>query len=122
MEKIKDIWSKKDSSTSQPGVALLVGIIHDGGNDSVQRTVHWCTDNGIELVNWRPDNSNTVISIKRVFNISFVADKNSKDKEEDSDDDDDNDDDGEGISRISEALQAHMWPEMTLKGKDKGNY
>lgn len=35
-------------------------------------------------------------------------------------DDDDDEDDNEGISRISEALQAHMWPQITLKGSNKG--
>ena len=36
------------------------------------------------------------------------------------DESDDEDDDNEGISRISEALQAHMWPQITLKGSNKG--
>ncbi|XP_003386822.1 PREDICTED: alpha- and gamma-adaptin-binding protein p34-like [Amphimedon queenslandica] len=95
LERVKDLWSnldQKDSNSFPPEVSLLVGVTNDSSdeNETIKKTLHWCTDNGIELVKWR--------------HIDKAVES------------DDEEDDNEGISRISEALQAHMWPQITLKG------
>ena len=90
---VEDFWVKHCSGNVAPEIQLLVEVISQevvSHNESKRkRILEWCIDKGFELVTWK------------------IAGK-SHDQSRDPDDVD-------GIERIRDALQAHMWPEMSMK-------
>jgi hypothetical protein len=97
-------WSGQ--TEAQTDIQILVGV--DGGSsgnvpDSEalrKKALEWCIGSGFELVMWRPG-----LSEKK-----GVPDESPGLLEEE-----DEDDSFEGLRRIKDALQAHMWPDMTMK-------
>jgi hypothetical protein len=103
-EKIKNIWKKL---VPPPEVCLVVavGVAGEGDRGVVNDTstvIQWCVANGLELVEWDVTQSD--------------RDQPSQEYNDQIDDKDD-----EGVPRISQALQAHTWPQMTLNNGDDKN-
>lgn len=99
LEKIKEMW-KRISNDTLPSVCLLVDVCR-GESPYQQEALEWCIESGIELVEWNID--------KKTENST----------DENNEEEIDCDDDG-GVVRISDALQAHMWPGMKMKKKGNG--
>lgn len=97
MDAVTSMWSSVALQLSEgkpefesPAVCILVAVVQKdlGESQQLQQLLKWCVANRFELIEWTAQ-----------------------------DDEDAETEDG-GVTRLSEALQAHVWPDMSLKSDE----
>ncbi len=83
------------SEFEAPSVCLLVAIVHHHQVQPLEPVVKWCVENGFELIEWTPGESG---KDKASGRSSLLED-----------------DAVSGTARLVEALEAHVWPDITMK-------
>lgn len=119
MKSAYSVWEECGDETTPP-VNLLVGVVScltEAEEKVRSEAVQWCLGRGVELVTWETNPSPTQTKDEGKVTVSifplspFVSVT------------DDDFPESVGVPRVSEALQAHMWPEMVLKkSKSLGQY
>lgn len=85
-----NITSQHSTDIEKPAVCLLLAVLEDHHEVDQGPVLKWCVENGFELIEW-------------------TSEENQKE---------DVDSGSTGTARLAEALQAHIWPQITMKSNN----
>ena len=81
-----------------PSICLLVAVInHEDQDKQLEPVFRWCVENGFELIKWTLTEDKSTRESK-ASGGSLLEDNETS-----------------GTARLAEALEAHIWPDITMK-------
>lgn len=90
--------SRDGADFEAPPICLLVAVVEDEGEtELLEPVLRWCVDNGFEMIEWSSKKDCSTQEGKTGSGSLLDSVETS------------------GSARLAEALEAHMWPDVTMK-------